>query len=157
MVYNDGMRRAVRAIIIKDDKLLVMHRNKFGTEYDTLPGGNIEIGETPEQALYREVAEETMVQFSDPRLVFIEHSDPIYGDQYVFLCTYVSGEPQLHPESEETHINKMGENLYDPKWLSLTELQQAPFLSDALRNQILGSLKNGWPENVQEFTGTRNV
>lgn len=45
------MRRAVRAIIIKDKQLLVMHRNKFGTEYETLPGGNIEVGETPEQAV----------------------------------------------------------------------------------------------------------
>jgi ADP-ribose pyrophosphatase YjhB (NUDIX family) len=46
------MRKAVRAIIIKDDKLLVMNRNKFGKVYDTLPGGNVEIGETLEQALY---------------------------------------------------------------------------------------------------------
>ena len=38
------MRRASRGIVIKDNNLLVMHRNKFGTEYDTLPGGNVEAG-----------------------------------------------------------------------------------------------------------------
>lgn len=58
------IRKAVRAIIIKEGQLLIMHRNKFGQEYDTLPGGNIEVGETPEQALYRELEEETMVTFS---------------------------------------------------------------------------------------------
>lgn len=151
------MRRAVRAIIIKDNKLLVMNRNKFGNIYDTLPGGNIEVGETPEQALYREIEEETMVVFNNPRLVFIEHSDAIYGDQYVFLCEYVSGDPQLHPESEETAINKMGKNLYEPKWLPLEELPTAPFLSDALRKQILKCLADDWPKTVQEFTGTRSV
>lgn len=156
-MYNRSMRRAVRAIIVHNHKLLVMHRNKFGTVYDTLPGGNIEVGETPEQALYREVEEETMVTFNDPRLVFIEHSDPIYGDQYIFLCRYVSGEPQLHPESEEIHINKLGQNLYEPKWLPLDELATSPFLSDKLQERIIDGLKAGWPAEVEEFTSTRNV
>ena len=151
------MRKAVRAIIIKNDQLLVMHRNKFGIEYDTLPGGNIEVGETPEQALYREVQEETMVTFANPRLVFVEHSDAIYGDQYIFLCNYAQGEPQLHPESEEEYINKLGKNMYTPMWLPFAELPKAPFLSEQLRDKLINGHKNGWPENVQEFAGTRNV
>jgi 8-oxo-dGTP diphosphatase len=151
------MRKAVRAIIIKNDHLLVMHRNKFGTVYDTLPGGNIEVGETPEQALYREVSEETMVEFTNPRLVFIEHSDAIYGDQYIFLCNYVQGEPQLHPQSEEEHINRLGQNLYEPKWLSFSQLADAPFLSDKLQHKLIEGHKSGWPEKVLEFTSTRNV
>lgn len=151
------MRRAVRAIILKDNHLLVMHRNKFGTVYDTLPGGNIEVGETPEQALYREVEEETMVTFKNPRLVFIEHSDALYGDQYVFLCDYISGEPQLHPASEEIQINNLGKNLYEPKWLSVEQLADAPFLSDVLQKHLLQGIHGSWPENIQEFTSTRNV
>lgn len=151
------MRKAVRAIIIKDNQLLVMHRNKFGTEYDTLPGGNIEVGENPEQALYREVDEETMVTFTNPRLVFIEHSDAIYGDQYIFLCNYVNGDPRLHPESEEEHINKMGKNLYKPMWLPMDKLASVPFLSSKLQQVILDGHKNGWPENVQEFASTRSI
>ena len=131
------MRKAVRAIIIKGDDLLVMHRNKFGTVYDTLPGGNIEMGETPEEALFREVLEETMVEFKNPTLVFLEHSDDIYGDQYVFLCEYVGGEPRLHPESEEEHINKLGENLYTPRWLPFAELATVPFLSDKLQHMLI--------------------
>lgn len=151
------MRKAVRAIIIKNDTLLVMNRNKFGTIYDTLPGGNVEMGETPEQAVYREVAEETMVTFTNHRLVYIEHSDAIYGDQYVYLCEYVSGEPQLHPEAEEQHINKMGKNLYKPMWLSFEALKTAPFLSDKLQAKLLHGIEHGWPEQVEEFTSTRNV
>ena len=55
------MRTAVRAIIIKDNNLLVMHRNKFGNEYLTLVGGGVELNETKEQALVREVIEETSI------------------------------------------------------------------------------------------------
>jgi 8-oxo-dGTP diphosphatase len=151
------MRKAVRAIVIKNDKLLVMHRNKFGTEYDTLPGGNIEVGETPEQALYREVQEETMVTFTNPRLVYLEHSDAIYGDQYIYLCNYVTGEPQLHPHSEEEHINKLGKNLYKPMWLPIDKLSEVPFLSTKLKEKLVHDHKHGWPEKVQEFASTRTV
>jgi len=145
------MRRAVRAIIIRNEQLLVMHRNKFGQEYDTLPGGKIEIGETPEQALRREVTEETMIQFKDPRLVFLEHADPLYGDQYVYLCEYVSGEPELHPDSEETHINKLGQNLYKPTWLPLGDLPAAPFKSEQIKAALLYALKAGWPDKPVEI------
>lgn len=148
------MRRACRAIIIRDDKLLVMHRNKFGTEYDTLPGGNVELGETLEQALFREVNEETQVTFDNPRLVIVEHAGDPYGDQYIFLCRYVAGEPKLHPNSEEERINKLGKNLYDPRWISLTELADAPFLSPKLKRQMLDCVTQGWPSVPVELSAS---
>lgn len=146
------MRKAVRVIIIKDDKLLVMHRNKFGDEYDTLPGGNVEVGETNEQALQREVQEETTLTFTNPRLVCVEHAGDPYGDQYVYLAEYVSGEPQLAPDSEEAIINKLGHNLYSPGWLDLSKLANAPFLSEKLKQFVLNSHKNSWPDNAVEIT-----
>ena len=146
------MRRAVRAIIINNDQLLVMHRNKFGTEYDTLPGGNVEIGETPEQALKREIQEETMVEFTEPRLVFIEHAGDPFGDQYVFLCKYESGEPELAPDAEERAINELGKNLYQPAWAPMSKLAQSTFLSTKLRDQIIKYTQQGWPETAVEIT-----
>src|SRR4051812_16483901 len=98
------MRKTSRAIIIKDGKLLVTKRNKFGSEYYILIGGGVDIGETLEQALYRELAEESGVQVTNPRLVFTEQAGWIYGLQNIFLCDYASGEPALHPESAEAKI-----------------------------------------------------
>jgi 8-oxo-dGTP diphosphatase len=145
------VRRAARAIVIKDGKLLVMHRNKFGTEYETLPGGNIEMGETHEQALVRELDEETTIAVSDPRLVFIEEAGDPYGTQYVFLCTYVSGEPQLKEDSEEAHINKLGQNLYEPKWVDVSELPNLPFLSERLKQAIVDSVAGEFPAEPIEI------
>ena len=140
------MRRAVRAIIIQDNKLLVLHRNKFGKEYDTLPGGNIELHETPEAALVREVFEETSVHFTDPRLVFVEEAGNPYGTQFVYLCTYQSGEPALQEGSEEHLIHALGKNLYEPRWLSLQKLQDSEFLSETLKQAILQGVLTGFPE-----------
>ncbi len=145
------MRKAVRAIVIKDSDLLVMHRNKFGKEYDTLPGGKVEAGESLEDALTRELGEETGVRIANQQLVYIEHAGEPYGDQFIFLCDYVSGEPKLNPGSDEAAIHELGKNLYEPGWMDINQLQQKPFVSEALKAKIIHSLQQGWPIVPEEF------
>ena len=146
------MRSAARAIVLKDDALLVTHRNKFGLEYDILVGGGVDFGETLEQALYREMREEGGVQIANPRLVFIEHAGDPYGTQYIFLCDYVSGEPGLSKSSMEYAINAMGQNLYQPMWRPLKELPKTEFRSERLKQAILRGLKSGWPKEPLDIT-----
>lgn len=145
------MRKAVRAIIIQDEQLLVMHRNKFGTEYDTLPGGNIEMSETPERALVREVDDETSIAFKNPRLVFIEEAGVPYGTQYIYLCEFVTGTPALRHDSEEEKINRLGKNLYEPRWVKLSDLPTKPFLSERLKQAILRGVKHGFPDKPTDI------
>lgn len=139
------MRQSVRAIIINGDKMVVMHRNKFGQEYYTLVGGGVDAGETTEQALVREVAEETGLAIQNPRLVIIEDHDKFYGPQFVYFCDYVSGEPVLSPASDEASINQLGKNTYEPMWLPLDKLAEAPFVSPELKTALLGFLPNKFP------------
>jgi ADP-ribose pyrophosphatase YjhB (NUDIX family) len=151
------MRRAVRAIIIKDEQLLVMKRDKFGHKYYTLVGGGVDFGEEPLQSLVREVKEEASMELSNPRLVFIEHPGDPYGTQYIYHCDYVSGEPQLAANSIEAVINKDGQNLYQTAWLSLKDLNDSPFLSETLKLAILEALKNGFPEQPLELHSSAEV
>lgn len=148
------MRQAVRAIVIKDDQLLVMYRNKFGNEYITLPGGHVEPGETHVGALNREMAEETQLKLAKPKLVFIEHAGDPWGDQYHFLCEYVSGEPYLSSDSEEHAINKLGKNIHQPGWLKLSDIKTLPFRSTELKKHITRAIRHGWPEKPLEFRST---
>lgn len=54
-------RNRSAGIVIKDGKVLLMHRFNKGDEYWVFPGGGVEEGETPEQAAVREIGEETTI------------------------------------------------------------------------------------------------
>ena len=146
------MRYASRAVVIKDNQLLLMHRNKFGMEYYALVGGGVDPGETPEQALYREVTEEASITIANERLVILEDAGKMYGIQYIYLCDYVSGEPVLHPASIEQAITADGKNLYTPLWLPLDKLPDVTLLPAELKATILDCLKHGWPTEPIKLT-----
>lgn len=141
-----NMKQAVRALVIRDDMLLVMHRNKFGEQYYTLVGGGVDSGELPEQSLHRELREETGLAIANPRLLFVEDAGDLYGIQHIFLCDYAGGEIAMDPQSDEAHINKLGQNLYIPMWLPIKDLPAAPFVSAALKERIIEGVRDGWPD-----------
>ena len=68
----------VGAIIMKDGKLLMVG-NKIRPEYLYSVGGRIKFGETAEDAVIREVYEETGVRMEVDRLGFV-HENYFYGD-----------------------------------------------------------------------------
>ncbi len=145
------MNKAVRAIIIRDGKLLVMKRNKFGKQYYTLIGGHVEPGESIEQALLREVSEETGLNVSRFKLVFIEEPGDPYGKQHVFLCEDPGGHLQMQPDADETKSNLQGQNTYTPMWLEIKELEDKEFLSPLLKQAILDGVKSGFPSEVTQL------
>jgi len=151
------MRRAARAIVLNGDKLLVMRRNKFGHEYYTLIGGEVEIGEEPDQTVIREVKEETGLDVGNPKLVFIGQAGDMYGDQYVYLCEYTGGEPVLSPDSVEAAIMKDGKNLYTPMWLSQADFAASAFLSKELKAHMLEALETGFPAEPETFRSTAEI
>ena len=68
----------VGAIIMRDGKLL-MAGNKIRSDYLYSVGGRIKFGETAEEAVVREVFEETGIQLEIERLGFV-HENYFYGD-----------------------------------------------------------------------------
>ncbi len=138
------MRKTARVILVKDHKLLVMRRDKFGESFYALIGGGIEPGESAKAAALRELREEASIEANNPRLVIVLSVEPTFGRQYVFLCDYLSGEPALSPDSEEAKQHALGDNRYYPTWLPITDLERIDFRPNQLRHTILKCLEQGW-------------
>ena len=88
----------VAAIISADGKVLATQRG-YGEHKDKweFPGGKIEPGETPEQALRREIREELSADISVNQFVCtVEHDYPTFHlTMHNYLCQVVSGHLQL--------------------------------------------------------------
>jgi len=138
------MRKAVRAIVIRDDQMLLMHRNKFGHEYYTLLGGGMQPGESAEHALARELMEESSFQLVSARPVFVEESGDPYGTQYIYICEVQGGEPKLHASSDEAKLIEMG-NVHTPMWVPIKDFASLKFRTDLLQKAIVYGLKHGFP------------
>jgi 8-oxo-dGTP diphosphatase len=117
---------AVAATIIHEGKVLLAvrgnspNKGKWG-----IPGGVIELGETTEQAVAREVLEETNVVVKPKRLITIidsigKDTEGKVRTHYIlleYLCEYISGE--VHAASDAP----------DARWFSLSELESLDMMT----------------------------
>lgn len=129
------MRKTARAIIIKDGYLYVVRRitKKWGT-YFSIPGGGIEKGETPSQAVIREVKEELNLDVEIISL-FNEYNEKEYGNyHYIFICNIIGG--ILGKGAGEEYEWTDPDNLYIPDKIKLNEVKEATFLPGACEKDL---------------------
>lgn len=140
------MGRAARAIIIENNQILIMQRDKHGSQYSTLVGGRANEDEAIEQTLAREIKEETGLDITKHRMVFIEEHPAPYNEQYIFLCEVAPHESiAIQTTSEEGMMNRVGINLHTPVWVPLSVFPRLSFRTPQLQQAITEALKNGFP------------
>ena len=132
---DPNLKTRVGAVIVREGKLLLIHRRKKGAEYWVLVGGKVEDGETVEEALVREVKEETSLDvLSFKKLLEIIQEGRL---QVIFECECGNGEPKLGgPEKEENNED----NWYKPEWVSISKLPQL----DKLYPNIITKWAGDW-------------
>lgn len=105
------MINVVAALIEKENKILIAKRktgdpNVFGKW--EFPGGKVEVGETEEQAIEREILEEFEMKIKAVK--FVTNNICEYPNKTVNLklyeCKYLSGEFHLHDHSEYKWVLK---------------------------------------------------
>lgn len=110
--------RVVAAIIRKDGKIFATQRG-YGAykDYWEFPGGKIEAGETPEQALIREIKEELATTIRPERFVMtVEYDYPEFHlSMDCFICSIVEGEPELLEHESACWLSF--DHLSDVDWL----------------------------------------
>lgn len=116
-------RPSVYGVLIKDDKVLMAKQfGKYG-----LPGGGIDLGEQPEEALRREFIEETGLTVCDPMLLSAQsdffkppHTNAdgcIQSIQLFYNCRYESGD--LSTAGFDDHEQEHAEIA---EWINLRQL-----------------------------------
>ncbi len=88
---NTNWGQSVTGIVIKENKvLLARHTYGSGKGMLIIPGGYVNIGETPQEALIREFLEETRITIKPMDIIGIRFN---MHDWYIaFRAEYVSGE-----------------------------------------------------------------
>lgn len=97
MQQNAGPQLAVGAVVVRDEKLLMVRRgNDPGRGLWSLPGGRVEHGEYLGDALKREVAEETglSIDVGDLVGIFEVMGDPHYVVLDFFAAAADDNEPR---------------------------------------------------------------
>lgn len=106
-----ALRVSVNAFILDDTGRVLLQR-RADNGYWNLPGGGLELGERLEDALHREVREETGLEvrilrligvYSDPRITTMAYPDGrvLHYVTSLFECRVTSGTPRVDHESLE--------------------------------------------------------
>ena len=112
----------VAAIIRKGDKIFATQRG-YGEWQDwwEFPGGKMEVGETPEEALVREIREELSSEIRVGELLTtVEYDYPAFHlTMHCFLCTLVGDALHLNEHEAARWLTK--DELDTVKWLPADE------------------------------------
>lgn len=106
MTAQDAFPISVKGVVVNDCKVLLLRNERDEWE---LPGGRLELSETPEQCVAREISEETQWKVATGPILDSWMYHIRAADKNVFIVTYGCypdgpGEPVLSHEHKEVGL-----------------------------------------------------
>ncbi len=116
----------VGGVVIHENKVLLVKPNYgFSRGKWVIPGGLVECGETLQEAVVREIKEETNLDVEPIGIVsiraMVRKSDNLTDVYCIFLCKLSSSSPSLSIQHSE---------LDDARWFSLDEIERKNEVAD---------------------------
>ena len=116
-------RYAARAIVIQDNKILMVHTNKGDYKF---PGGGIKKAESHEEALRREVTEETgyiVDQMQEQAGVIVQRNPNQFDTGGIFQMTSYYYFCNVKSDKTEQHLDKYEQDQeFSPVWIDIDEV-----------------------------------
>lgn len=126
--YQEGVTRVCAAVLVDDRILMVKHRQD-GHEYWTLPGGHVGTAERHDEAVVRELQEETGLRGAVVRLLFSHRVST--GQSACYLvevadphAAALGNDPELPPNEQW---------LVDVRWFPIAEKAEDFQVAEVLR------------------------
>ncbi len=107
----------VGAVIFNpEDKILLCKSHKWNDKY-VIPGGHIELGEKMEEALKREILEETGLEIYDVKLISLKES--VFNDKFHRKKHFIFIDYTCKTDSSDVTLNEEAEEY---EWVYLNEI-----------------------------------
>jgi 8-oxo-dGTP diphosphatase len=133
---SDQLGKRASALIIKDSKILLIHRKKEGEEFWVFPGGGVEDGETLEAALVREVKEETNLDVLHFTEVFTAYNERSNKMAHFFKCEVSDGIPEIIGEEKDKQSET---NSYKLEWIELADIPTLPLVPTEAKEKVIAN------------------
>ncbi|MDG4656857.1 NUDIX domain-containing protein [Ectobacillus antri] len=134
------IRNSAKAIIIKDNHLLVIQKRDTDGDFYLLIGGGQEFGETLHEAVQRECIEEAGIEVKPGDLLFVreyigkfhEHAafdSHLHQMEFMFWCEALT-------EPNKQRASQLDEGQIDVVWLPLADIEKYRFYPQELRASL---------------------
>jgi 8-oxo-dGTP pyrophosphatase MutT (NUDIX family) len=146
MSYRAGI------ILLQDDKVALIERQRAGLHYFTFPGGHVEKGENPEQAAIRETEEELGLHVTLKQLLV---QFGWQGKWQYYYLGEVTGGTFGSGRGEEILTQLPERGTYRPLWMPVADLLDQPVKPRELAELVVRAMQEGWPKQtvvIQEAT-----
>lgn len=148
--YAGKLRVRVCGICLQDNKLLLVRHSPTldNTAFWAPPGGGLQYGETMQGCLRREFEEETGLQVTVGRFLFVNEflQPPLHAVEFFFEVKPVGGTMVTGTDPESAADRQL---IQEVQWLTIREIQRIPTTDRHRTLQHLLSLDDllGLPHN----------
>lgn len=111
-------RPAGYAVVRRDDEVLLVKMKQSGKFF--FPGGAVDVGEPMEDAVRREVREETGVEVGELEFLMMKETFFAYGDMVYHALNFVYAAEVA--SGEELVCSDLEDEAYEPQWVKVSEL-----------------------------------